>query len=377
MGRRANHEGSIYRRESDGRWVASLVELPTGRRRVFYGKTRAEAYTKLQKAQRAADDNLPVAPERQTVSQYLARWLENSAKPSVRPRTLQSYEELVRLHLAPSLGRIQLAKLTPQDVQAFINAKLGTGLSPRRVQMMHAVLRMALNQAERWSMVPRNVARLVDPPTVHPPKVDPFSPDEARQFLTAVKGHRLEALFVLALTTGLRQGELLGLTWHDVDLGDGRIHVRQTLHWATHKRTWSLAEPKTERSRRSLDLPTITLVALEEHRLRQNMESNLAGSLWEEHGFVFTTPTGRPLDGANVGHTFHRILDRAGLRRQRFHDLRHGAASLLLSQGASLREIMEILGHSQIGLTANLYTHLTPAMKKEAAARMDAVLSGP
>ena len=167
-----------------------------------------------------------------------------------------------------------------------------------------------------------------------------------------------------------------GLTWHDVDLSDGRVHVRQTLHWATHKRTWSLAEPKTERSRRSLDLATITLVALEEHRLRQNMETNLASSLWEQHGFVFTTPIGRPLESANVGHTFHRILERAGLRRQRFHDLRHGAASLLLSQGASLREIMEILGHSQIGLTANLYTHLTPAMKKEGAARMDAVLAG-
>ena len=375
--RRGNNEGSIYRR-SDGYWVAALTEPATGRRRVFYGKTRAEAHGKLQKAQRAATDNLPIAPARLTLNQFLTRWLAESVKPSVRPRTYESYDQLVRLHLGPGLGRIRLGRLDAQTVQAFLNKKIDSGLSPRTVQYLHATLRVALGQAERWGLVPRNVARNVKAPTVRPPQIEPFDSDEARRFLVAVNGHRLEALFVTAIATGCRQGELFGLTWGDVDLEAGRLHVRHSLSWSrTGQRAWELSEPKTARSRRALDLPAVAQTALQEHRVRQWEEQLKAGPLWEDHGFVFCTPIGRPLDGPNVTHALHRLLASAGLRRQRFHDLRHAAASLLLAQGLSLREIMELLGHSQIALTANLYTHLQPAMRMEAASRMDAVLSGP
>ena len=370
---RGNGEGSVYQR-GDGYWVGSLTESATGRRRVFYAKTRAEAFGKLQKAQRAAADNLPVAPERLTVDHFLTRWLEDTVKTSVRPRTYASYAQLVRLHLRPGLGRIQLGRLDAQTVQAFLNTRIDSGLSPRTVQYIHAVLRMALGQAERWGLVPRNVARLVKAPTVHPPKVEPFDLDEARAFIVATRGHRLEALFVTAIATGCRQGELFGLTWDDVDLEAGRLHVRHTL--TRVGKAWELSEPKTDRSRRALELPAVAQTALQEHRVRQWEERLKAGPLWEEHGFVFCTPMGKPLDGSNVTHALHRLLAGAGLRRQRFHDLRHAAASLLLAQGLQLREIMELLGHSQIALTANLYTHLMPAMKKEAATRMDAALAG-
>ena len=238
-----------------------------------------------------------------------------------------------------------------------------------------AILRRALGQAERWDLVARNVARLVDAPTVHPPKVEPFSPEEARAFLAAVHGHRLEALFVTAIATGCRQGELFAMTWDDLDLEAGRLHVRHTLTRARDTGAWELVEPKTARSRRSLDLPAVARTALAEHRVRQWEERLKAGPLWQDHGFVFCTPLGRPLDGPNITYALHRLLAHAGLRRVRFHDLRHAAASLLLAQGLQLREIMEVLGHSQIALTANLYTHLMPAMRKEAAAQMDAALA--
>ena len=377
-GRRLPGEGSIFKRSSDGRWVGKLTHPRTGKRIVIYGQSAEEARAKLQRAHEKARANLPVIPDRQTVGQFLDRWLEESVKPSVRPRTYESYGQLVRLHLRPDLGHVRLEHLDAPAVQAFVNAKLASGLSPRTVQYLHAILRRALGQAERWDLVPRNVARLVDAPSVRPPKVEPFTPKEAHAFLAAVRGHRLEALFITAIATGCRQGELFALRWDDVDLEAGRLQVRHSLWWSrrTGQRAWELTDPKTDRSRRSLDLPAVARTALQEHRVRQWEERLQAGPLWEDHGFVFATQAGKPLDSPNVTHALHRLLAQAGLRRMRFHDLRHAAASLLLAQGLQLREIMEVLGHSQIALTANTYAHLVPAMKREAADRMDAALSG-
>ena len=161
---------------------------------------------------------LPIPEDRLSLANFLRRWLVDTAKPTLRPRTFRPYEELVRLHLAPSLGRTSLSKLKPADVQGLLNSKLESGLSPRRVQYIHAVLRCALGQAEKWGLVPRNVAKLVDVPRVRRVEIDPYSPLEARAFVEAIKGDRLEALFYLALAVGMRQREALGLSWSDVDL---------------------------------------------------------------------------------------------------------------------------------------------------------------
>ncbi|MCH7656642.1 MAG: site-specific integrase [Chloroflexi bacterium] len=382
-GRRLRGEGSVFKRSSDGRWVGKLTHPRTGKRVVVYGWTAAEARARLDQTKEKIRKRQPVAPERQTVGQFLDQWLASvrPSAPGQTPgyRTYESYAQLVRLHLCPGLGHIKLRQLDAESVQEFINAKLESGLSPRTVQYILAILRMALARAEAWKRVDENVARplLVKAPSVRRSQVQPFDAEEARAFLTASSGHRLEALFITAICTGLRQGELFGLRWEDVDLEAGCLHVRHALSWShrTGGRAWELIEPKTDRSRRSLDLPAVARTALQEHRVRQWEERIHAGPLWEEHGFVFCTWAGKPLDGPNVTHALHRLLDQAGLRQQRFHDLRHAAASLLLAQGLQLREIMELLGHSQIALTANLYTHLMPAMKKEAATRMDAALS--
>lgn len=266
----------------------------------------------------------------------------------------------MRLHLGPGLGHLRLAALQPQHVQAFLNAKLAGGLSPRTVRYLHAILRRALGQAEKWGLVVRNVARLVDPPKVRRPEVRPLTLEEARTFLTAVQGHRLEALFTVALALGRRQGEVLGLRWEDVDLERGTLSVRYQLQRVAGGLV--VVAPKSERSRRTIELPRPVVEALRRHRLRQLEERLRAGEAWRDSGLVFTSTIGMPLEPRNLIREYHALLDRAGLPRRPFHHLRHTAA-LLLAQGSDIRVVQQVLGHSQIALTADLYApcHVRPA----------------
>ncbi|MHB1414616.1 MAG: site-specific integrase, partial [Chloroflexota bacterium] len=196
--------------------------------------------------------------------------------------------------------------------------------------------------------------------------------EQARTVLQSIRGHRLEALYTVALVLGLRQGEALGLRWEDVDLEGGSLRVCQTLQRVDG--TLRFAEPKTERSRRKISMPEMVARSLRQHRLHQVEERLMAGSKWQENGLVFTSTIGTPLDGTNVTHILHRLLEEAGLPRIRFHDLRHTCASLLLAEGIDLRVIMEVLGHSQISLTANTYAHIQDPLKRDAAAKLDAAL---
>lgn len=371
--RRGHNEGSIYRRK-DGRW-AGVLTIGGGKRKYYYGRTRGEVQAKLASAAVGLNNGLtPPASERLTVGQFLTGWLSDTVKPSVRPSTFRGYESKVRTHILPGLGKQPLVKLTPQRLEAFFNQKRMAGLSPQTVQHLRAIVRAALNDAVKWNLVPRNVAALVDGPRVPHHEIQPLSPDEARQLLEAVATHRLGALFSVALAVGLRQGEALGLRWEDIDLDAGTLTVRKTLQRIGGE--FELVEPKTVRSRRTIALPSAAVDALRRHRTRQMEERLMAGSMWKDDwGLVFTTATGRPLQGTNVTRTFQQLLAKGGLRRQRFHDLRHSCASLLLAQGVHPRVVMETLGHSQIGLTMNTYSHVLPPLQREAAARMDEVLT--
>jgi integrase len=304
----------------------------------------------------------------------LENWLSDTAQPSVRPSTFKGYDGKIRTHILPALGNVRLVKLTPQYLEAFLNQKRAAGLSPQTVRHLRAILRAALSDALRWGIVPRNVATLVDGPRVPHHDVQPLAPSEAQTLLEAVRTHRLGALFSVALSVGLRQGEALGLRWEDVDLEGGTLTVRKTLQRIAGE--FVLLEPKTARSRRTIALPSVAVRALRTHRARQMEERLMAGSMWEdEWDLVFTTATGRPLHGTNVTRAFQQLLASAGLRRQRFHDLRHSCASLLLAQGVHPRVVMETLGHSQIALTMNIYSHVLPELQREAAARMDELLA--
>lgn len=375
MSRRGQNEGSIYKRD-DGRWVAvASLGYKNGKRwrKSFYGKTRREVQEKLTEALRTQQRGLPIASERQTVGEFLKHWLEEGARPSVRAATYDSYTRLVRGHIVPAVGHLQLAKLSPQHVQSFINDKLAEGLSPRTVQYLHAVLRRALNQALKWELLPRNVATLVEPPRVRRPEVQPLTTDQVQIFLEAIRGDRLEALYTLVLAVGLRQGEALGLHWTDLELDSGTLSVRTALQRIGGK--LCLVEPKTARSRRTITLPPVVVSALRLHRARQLQERLLAGANWQDTGLVFTTTIGTPMDARNLTKRFQKALKEAGLPKKRFHDLRHTCASLLLVQGVHPRVVMEILGHSQMSLTMDTYSHVMPTLQQEAAGLMEALLT--
>ena len=306
------------------------------------------------------------------MAEFLDQWLTEVVRPNVRPWTYKGYEVHVRLHLTPSIGHVPLDKLTPLHVQQLLNAKKRDGLSAKSIRYIRGTLQTALNQAVRWELLTRNPASLVDGPRVGHYEIRPFTPEEARTFLTAMKGDRLEALYSVALTMGLRQGEALGLCWKEVDLEMGYLRVSQQLQRFDGETR--LVEPKTARSRRTLALPASIGRVLKEHRNWQQSERAAAGEKWTETGLVFTTPNGKPIDATKVSKDFHRHLDRAGLTQRRFHDLRHSCATLLLVQGVSPRVVMEVLGHSQISLTMNTYTHVLPELRRQAADRMDELL---
>ncbi|MEA2512758.1 MAG: hypothetical protein QOJ59_2245 [Thermomicrobiales bacterium] len=375
MARRAHGEGSIYQRR-DGRWTAYLRDgYKNGKphKKYVYGATQREVRKKLESLKRDLAQGLPVDFERQTVGQFLDRWLVDVVRSRVRPKTYESYEMHIRRHLKPQLGHHQLTKLAPDHVQAMMNEQLASGLSPRTANYTRSILRSALNQAVRWGHVARNVAKLTDPARERRTEVRPLTPEQARAFLDAARGHRLEALFTVALAIGLRQGEALGLRWEDVDLDAGLLRVRHTLQKLEGE--WQFVETKTERSRRTINLPPVSVTALREHRLRQDQERSIAGPKWGNFNLVFPSSRGTPLDGSNVTHRLQRLLEESRLPRQRFHDLRHCCASLLLVQKVPMRVVMEILGHSQIALTMNLYSHVMPALEHEAARLMDEILT--
>jgi integrase len=398
MARRGNGEGTITQRK-DGRWEAKIDVTEAGKRRrkSIYGRTRQEVARRLTQALRDRDQGLPIRmDERTTVAAYLEAWLRDTVRPSVRPMTYVSYDGHVRKHLIPVIGSIPLVKLTPQDVRAVQAAALKprtvaqkgdlpprtVTLSPKTVAHVQATLRTALQQALKDGLVARNVATLVNAPRQVRHDQQVLDPDQARTFLAAAQGDRLGALYVVTMAVGLRQGEALGLKWSDVDLDAGTITVSRTLQRVPkplrgdddegHGTHYRLVEPKTATSRRTVPLPKFVVPTLKAHRARQAEERLAAGPAWDPTwDLVFATTIGTPLDSRNVTHAFQALLARAGLPFMRFHDLRHSAATLMLAQGVAPRVIMETLGHSQIGITMNLYAHVLPAAKRDAADRMD------
>ena len=224
-------EGSIFQR-ADGRWCGILSlgwENGKRKRKSFYGVTAAEVQAQLLMARADHARNLPVAAERQSVTQFLMHWLDHTVKPNARPRSYESFEIIIRKHIIPEIGRTRLEKLTPQQVQALLDRKLKSGLAPQTVVHIRMVLRTALNQAMKWSLIARNPAALVDPPRIPRSEIRPLTAEEARRFLDAAKGERFEALYTLALFSGLRRGEILGLRWSDVDLEARALRVNQAI----------------------------------------------------------------------------------------------------------------------------------------------------
>ena len=330
--RRGAGEGRIYRRK-DGRWEAKYRVQVQGRsvRRAIYAKTRDEVARKLRAALANRDRGLVVADPSETVEAFLASWLPG-IRSQLRARSWERYEEHVRLYLVPSLGRLKLSQVSGAHIQAMYGRLIDSGLSSNTVRRVHAALHRALEQAVRWGLVARNVASLVEPPRAICRQMNPLSGADARAFVAAVSGHRLEALFVVAVTAGLRQGELLALRWSDVDLEQGWLRIVGSLARQRGAGV-SVTDSKSARSRRRVELTATAVDALRRHRQAQAAERLQAGPLWEDHDLVFCNRMGGYLMASHVSAGFRVVLERAGLPRVRFHDLRHTGRDSDAGQG--------------------------------------------
>ncbi len=373
MSHRGKGEGTIYQRK-DGLWEAKLV-WPTGRRQSFYARSRSEVATKLATAVKARDAGQARPLAKQTVGDALASWLATT-KPAVRSSSWIRYEELVRLHAVPEIGTIPLRTLQPEHLQRCYTNRLASGLSPTTVHQLHGVIHAAIDQACQWGRVTRNVADLVNPPRMARTEMRTLGPEQVQQLLAAATGDRSEALYVIAVTTGMRQGELLGLHWRDVDLDRSVLSVTCTLQRVTGQGL-VLQEPKTLRSRRQVGLGRTAVEAIRRRRTNQRAERLHAGPLWKETNLVFTTQLGGPRDAHDVRLAFGRLLTQAGLPNIRFHDLRHTAATLMLGQGVHPKVAADMLGHATVAVTLDTYSHVTAGMHAAAADALDRIVRQP
>ncbi|MEU6115066.1 site-specific integrase [Streptomyces sp. NPDC047117] len=371
--RNPNGAGTITKRK-DGRYQAAVYVLQpdgTRARKFAYGKTWAECDTKRRDLLNKVDNGVPVPTRSAKLAEWLPYWLENIIKPRRKRTTYAKYEVHVRLYLVPMLGTKRLESLSVGDVRRFLG-QVERKKSAATAKESHRVLRTALMAACREELITRNVATLVEPPSPESRDLSPWSLDETLAFLSVSRGDSLYAAFVLAIALGFRRGEIVGLRWSDVDLDKREIRVRKQ-----RQRVRGEAyddDPKGRRRRQTLPLPAMCLAPLRWQRLRQAAMRERAGKDWEETDYIFTTRTGKPIEPRNLYRSFTRVAKNADLRVIRLHDARHGCATLLTAAGVAPRVVMEILGHSQIAITMNTYTHVVQDTQREAVSHMDRLL---
>lgn len=379
--RRERGSGSVYPVKSGG-YRGSLVhsDRETGRpkRYTVSGKTEAAVLAALDKL-RADLEKLGRPEPKMTVAAYLARWLEAEAS-RVRPSTFRGRRQQIADYIVPAIGALKLRDLRPSDVERVVAGMLAGGLSARTAMHTRSTLRKALHDAERDGLVLHNVAALSRPPHVERREFHVLTADETRRLIDETAEDELGPLFTVAATTGLRQGEILGLSWSDVTDLDGSaptLTVRRTLSRDAAGRR-ALAEPKTRKSRRTLELGGTAVRALRRQKARQAAVRLAAGDTWqgERDRLVFTDALGRSLDGTYVTSRFGAALKRLGLPHVRFHDLRHGAASLMLAEGTPMKVVSDTLGHSTITITADTYAHLDREQRRAASDAIERAIGG-
>ncbi|MBA3824827.1 MAG: site-specific integrase [Ktedonobacterales bacterium] len=363
MKRRSNNQGSVIER-GDGRWEVR-ISLPGGKRKSVYMKNGKEAEKKLRELLTDLDKGIVPADGRQTVKQYLTSWLE-TVQSQVEPSSYVSYRTHMR-RVMKGLGHVSLAKLTAQQLQSFYAQKLADGLASTTTNTMHTVIKAALDDAVALNLVTRNVASMIKAPKYQPKERVPLTEEQARVLLNAAKGNRLEALYVLVLSTGMREGELIALEWKDIDFQSSELYISHGLQYTPTG--FRVTHPKSNSSKRRIMLPVHVLAALKKHRELQEQERKLAGTNWDaSYDYVFPNGIGRKMLPSDLrGRSFYQLLKKAALPAIHFHDLRHTAATLLLRRGVHVKVVSEMLGHANVGITLRIYAHVMPGMQQQAA----------
>jgi integrase len=367
--KRGQGEGSIFKRKG-GLWVAQATIQ--GQKVTKYFKSQKEARTWLQETLSQIEHGMTLVASRASLKDYLAEWLE-TRKSSVRLKTIRQYSQVVRQHIVPTLGDIKVKDLRPDQIQALYNTKLNSGVSQRTVIEIHKVLHTSLSMALKWGLIIRNPADAVTRPRKKRTEMKTLSDSQVRVFLSAAEQTRYSALFYLALNTGMRLGELFGLKWSDIDWDHRRLQVKRQLQYLSGHGLIFL-EPKTAASRRMIVLSENAINKLRTHLEQQDSDRLFAGDQWQENGMLFSTKIGTPMFPANMYKDFKILLKKLDLPDIRFHDLRHTAATLMLQQGIHPKIVQERLGHSDIGMTLNTYSHVLPSMQEDAAEKLDELL---
>ncbi len=346
----------------------------------FFNETlkgkKKDAETLETKKKREIDLGFFIEHSKITVSEYLDKWLEVAAKPRLKERTYEDYVEYVKRYMRPAIGQIPMSKIKPLDIQAFYTSLIEKGLSARTVRYTHAILSSSLKQAVKWQMLNMNPASMVDLPQIHRKEMMVLSAEESAAFLSAARDDECFVIFSLAISTGMRPEEYLGLKWKDLDLSTGTVTIQRALVWKRKGGGWSLEEPKTSKSRRTIPLPASVVSELVSHRKAQ-LEARLKlGQAYQNYDFVFATEIGTPIQTGNLTRRhFKPILEKAGLSKAiRLYDLRHTCATLLLLAQTSPKVVAERLGHSTIVLTLDTYSHVLPSMQRDATIELERIL---
>ena len=369
--RRGKGEGTVFYREDRKQWVAQIT-LDDGTRKAYYFKTEKEAIEKKTQLLYEMKQGILATGKQQKLRDYLEQWLEEVHRPTVRLSTYLNYRRNLDKHILPALGNIQVQKLTPQTVQAFYASKMNSGLKARTIHLFHAILHKALDNAVRWNLVSRNVCSVVSLPRLQKYEVHPLTPEQANALLEVARGKRLEAILTVALITGMRRGELLGLRWQDINFEQRSLQVQRSVS-RLPGHGFIESEPKTASGRRNITLPPVLIEVLKQHRTHQKETRLKAGSTWVEQDIVFCTRHGGFIDQSYLRQLFESLLKESGLPHIRFHDLRHSAATILLTLGIHPKVVQELLGHSTVSMTMDIYSHVLPSLQEDTMEKMGEV----
>lgn len=361
--RRIKGEGSIWYDQTNSRWMAKIT-LPNKKRRTKSGKNKKDVIDWLTDQRNKIKRGIYVKDEKVKLGEFIISYMEDVARHNLAPRTYQTYYGYVTNHIVPELGKIRLSSLRPDQVQTFYTNKLDENLSTRTVQQIHSILRKTIQQALKWGMVSRNVCDLVDSPRPKQEAPEVLTLEQITIFLDAVKDHPYYPIYILAVYTGMRQSEIIGLYTTDIDLDKRALRVQRTIQYVRGQ-GFVTADVKTEKSRRTVELPETAVNVLQEHM------RGVKGKL------LFTASTGNPVYNNNLYRHFKETLKALNLPDVTFHSLRHFHASALLVAGVHPKVVQERLGHSQISTTLDIYSHTIPSLGKEAASKFDKLFKEP
>ncbi len=357
--RRDNGEGSLFWSEKEETWIAQ-VTLPNDHRKRKRSKDKAKVQKWLFEQRKAITENRLSTNENMTVNQFADQFLKDVANHTLKLKTYITYESYLRLHIRPALGRVKLVNLQSSQIQRLYSEKINSGLSKKTVHHIHSTLRRVLNEAVKWEIIHKNPCDAVTPPRVDKQIPTVWNIEESKKFLKAVEGHRWYGIYLIALTTGARRGEILGMEWQNIRWDAGTISIEKTVSEIKGKAVVTM--PKTAKSLRTIVLPSVVV-----NLLKENMEKS---------GFIFTSLNGTPITPRNLLRHFYSVLEKINVPKIRFHDMRHTVATILLQKDTHPVKVQQLLGHASITTTLDVYSHILPPMKSEVAEKMDDVFKG-